>query len=169
MKYFFIILCIISLSISCKKDSGNSSLALPPATQEGKNTFGCIVNGSVWLPELPIGYFGGIPRIYASYYKGKLTIGANKYKDPDNWQSIYFYIYNNSKGKFILKKSDLTNKTNGVIFGYNHCDLETDSIQSGIIEITRFDTLNHIFSGTFSFEIKNNCGSVKVTDGRFDL
>jgi hypothetical protein len=38
--------------ISCNKDpySDTDNLVLPPITMEGKNTFGCEINGKVWVP-----------------------------------------------------------------------------------------------------------------------
>ena len=35
---------------SCKKENKNED-QLPPATQTGANTFGCLVNGKVWIPK----------------------------------------------------------------------------------------------------------------------
>ncbi|MBD0285163.1 MAG: hypothetical protein ICV79_07030, partial [Flavisolibacter sp.] len=43
---------------------------------------------------------------------------------------------------------------------------------SGRVEITKADTVNHIFSGTFSFQAANMDGRsapLSVTDGRFDV
>jgi len=47
----------------------------------------------------------------------------------------------------------------------------TDNLNTGVLNITRCDLSNRIFSGTFSFTAKNNSTSetVNVTDGRFDL
>ena len=35
----------------CKKNDPNPVDQLPPATQTGANTFGCLVNGQPWLPQ----------------------------------------------------------------------------------------------------------------------
>ena len=47
----------------------------------------------------------------------------------------------------------------------------TDSLNTGAITITKFDTINHIVSGTFYFKAKLEDGTetVNVTDGRFDI
>ncbi|MCW3074373.1 MAG: hypothetical protein JWP69_1442 [Flaviaesturariibacter sp.] len=50
MKYVLIAVASLMLtSVSCKKDKDNDKL--PPITQNGANTFGCLVNGKVWLPK----------------------------------------------------------------------------------------------------------------------
>ena len=53
MKYLSIIfLFAMPLAFStCSEDDDE----LPPITMEGKNTFGCIVNGKLWLPEGRLG------------------------------------------------------------------------------------------------------------------
>ncbi|HYG02765.1 MAG TPA: hypothetical protein VD927_09980 [Chryseosolibacter sp.] len=43
---------------------------LPPATQEGKNTFGCLVNGMAW-------YTVSSTRASASYQQGILDLSAS--------------------------------------------------------------------------------------------
>jgi len=34
-----------------KKDNNNNADSLPPATQTGANTLGCLVNGKVFVPK----------------------------------------------------------------------------------------------------------------------
>src|SRR3977135_4034858 len=47
--FLFLVLCLSS--IYCKKN--NTEAQLPPITQDGKNTFGCKVDGLIWLPYWP--------------------------------------------------------------------------------------------------------------------
>ena len=50
------------------------------------------------------------------------------------------------------------------------CDYEVDTIQSGTMNILKFDTINFIISGTFEFTIGTSvCDTIKITEGRFDL
>ncbi len=58
LKLFCLLLAIPCLALQCNKnkngpDNGNEKEQLPPATQSGKGTFGCKVNGEVWVPEPP--------------------------------------------------------------------------------------------------------------------
>jgi len=50
--YYCVIILLVLSSIfaTCKKNPTDSN-GLPPATQEGKNTFGFLLNGQVWTPQ----------------------------------------------------------------------------------------------------------------------
>jgi hypothetical protein len=50
---FSVILIVVTSSLlaSCELLNIKPKPKLPPITSEGKNTFGCRVNGKVWLPE----------------------------------------------------------------------------------------------------------------------
>ena len=48
MKAILFLLLWLPLAVGCKK---NEIDALPPATQTGANTFGCLVNGKAWVPQ----------------------------------------------------------------------------------------------------------------------
>ena len=60
MKQYLIIVLALSFITCCKKtDSLEAELAkLPPITQTGANTFGCLVNGKAYIPS---GYDGQFP------------------------------------------------------------------------------------------------------------
>jgi len=48
----FFLLSTILLSLRCRKDkTANPVDQLPPLTTVGANTFGCLVNGSAFLPK----------------------------------------------------------------------------------------------------------------------
>ena len=57
--YLIIVLLVMTL-INCNKDKNS----LPPETQTGANTFGCLLNGQVFKPK-----GGGIAPIYDCYYQ----------------------------------------------------------------------------------------------------
>ena len=64
---------ILFNATGCSDDEPNSQEPidqLPAATQEGKNTFGCLVNDEVWVTETSID-------ATAVYQGGFLQIGAN--------------------------------------------------------------------------------------------
>ncbi|MEM1406715.1 MAG: hypothetical protein AAGG59_08075 [Bacteroidota bacterium] len=59
-------------SAGCSDDEPNSQEPidqLPPATQEGRNTFGCLVNEEVWVTQTSV-------NARAVYQGGFLQIGA---------------------------------------------------------------------------------------------
>ncbi|UOQ73224.1 hypothetical protein [Hymenobacter cellulosilyticus] len=45
-----LLLAILPL-LQCKSDVTGPESQLPPATQNGANTFGCLVNGRPWTPR----------------------------------------------------------------------------------------------------------------------
>src|SRR5690606_28653311 len=61
---FLLVIAMLSGASSCKKETTepNSSNpnVLPPLTHEGKNTFGCKVNGEVWVAYAPYSISGPI-------------------------------------------------------------------------------------------------------------
>src|SRR5580698_6146958 len=40
---------------SCKRQSNSPTNQLPPLTTKGLNTFGCLVNGKIFVPQRPVG------------------------------------------------------------------------------------------------------------------
>lgn len=64
---------------------------LPPITQTGANTFGCLIDGNVFIPKDKTGYTppgGGTP-------KGIEILGNNSVFviQARNYTNIYIYIY----------------------------------------------------------------------------
>lgn len=172
-----LLLIIILGSPQCKKDVDELS-KLPPVTQNGERTFGCLVNGKAWMPE-----------------NGNIII-----TDP-----ALDFVYENSNGGlfYITAKRTILSKNidQGILFGLDSCtaerrylynnspaqpvrfcfsnynqdqcrtlfSLENDVSTSGFVAITRFDLSEGIISGTFEFTLsKSGCETIRITDGRFD-
>ena len=54
MKYLIISCCLtLLMAAGCKKETTleNELAKLPPATQTGANTFGCLLNGKAWVAQ----------------------------------------------------------------------------------------------------------------------
>ena len=141
---------------SCWKDTYDGN-TLPPETQEGKNTFGCMVNGKVWVANVP-------GHLY--FQRNGFSIEAKKYVNKVD-QVIEFEVLDTLKEK----KYDL-----GAIYGDNikNYIFRTDSLAyTGTLEITKFDTIKKILSGRFEFRAKLDLPTVDsvvtITDGRFDF
>lgn len=62
-----LIVCVTCLSLACQKEK------LPKLTEEGKNTFGCKVNGKNWVPHGG-GGFSGIPPVDGGFFRDLNTI-----------------------------------------------------------------------------------------------
>jgi hypothetical protein len=154
---------------SCEKDNDPQ---LPPITQTGKDTFGCLVNGEVWLPESTISFpsnskLSAELKSEAEYriWKFGASQGASS--------SFYFGIYEDSlkEGKINIPVDEL----NDIGFYFFSKKFEKASFTwnkelPGELIITKLDTVNMILSGTFWFDAINMLDeTVKIRNGRFDL
>jgi hypothetical protein len=179
MKKYYFILALILLSLTaCKKDKHINGPGtppqqqLPPITTEGKNTFGCLVNGEVWLPEVkPFQMF--VYPLTSGYEFELFHVAANKLVKNSQDEFIFadVIVLNanlNSTGSIIL--NNLNNsyaRYSNILTG---CSYEVDSIQTGTLNILKYDTINFIISGTFEFTVgTGGCDTIKITEGRFDL
>ena len=181
-----VLLFTISLTASqCKKNKtpANPIEALPPETQTGANTFGCLVDGKAFLPKRPFGSINPVLTCYYQYIYYPSPVGyvfqvkANSTIDPSFFQSLNVLcdsvkleqdkIYNLqeslkgfSRGNYLKAKNDNTSYDNYfTYFPY-----------SGELNIKKFDEANQIVSGTFWFNAVNSTGdTVHVTEGRFDM
>jgi hypothetical protein len=183
------LLSILFISSSCKKTNTEPDPVpvtpieqLPAITQTGSNSFGCLLNGNVWIPKgndgnvanasLTIdatslnGNFTMVTyRIYDSF-KDRITIVSDSIKNVGT-----YYIKTNSRAKFIFGKY----KSDGSSY---YCELDNSNIGgnptniNGFIKITRYDLINKIFSGEFEISFNNTAcflgDPIKITSGRFD-
>ncbi|WP_448701752.1 hypothetical protein ACFGVR_05875 [Mucilaginibacter sp. AW1-3] len=182
-------LCLIGVLFlsSCTKkydDPGSNLDRLPPETQTGANTFGCVINGKVFLPFAQyklLYYREPLTCVYSpGYNKSGYTFSLGAFNDSDNYSEPSVYIQTDSlaltQGQtYILKES---NKPNGASAFYslfsNHTfyDYYTNTQVSGQLYISKLDPVNKIISGTFSFNavnIRNITDTTHVTLGRFDM
>jgi hypothetical protein len=182
------LLSILFISSSCKKTKTDmepvaSSEQLPAITQTGANTFGCLINGNVWLPK---GYDGSFSNsrinIDPTFIDGDLTIRVYRIIDGVNYSITLasdsiknvgnYLIKSNSRAFFVLGKykSDLSIEYCSV-YSSNYNTNNPFNI-NGFIKVTRYDLVNKIFSGEFEVTFNNTaCGlgdPVKITSGRFD-
>jgi hypothetical protein len=164
---FSLSLCVL-LSGCCKKDTPQPLDQLPAATQEGKNTFGCLLNGQAWTPK---GY-NGTSNYSVSYDPtfngGSFDIAVYRL-DKNNNQ--YLYIY--SDGINVIGTYSLTDPLKGAstFIDDNQCtyDRSNTIYRKGTLTITQLDLNKGIISGTFEFTLaKPGCDTIRVTNGRFD-
>jgi hypothetical protein len=147
---------------------------LPPETQTGANTFGCLLNGKVWLPE---GFRGPLVSpnfevVYDPTYKeGWLSVNAFQYLDNE---TIGIGISGASIaqiGTYPLNKP-VVEPARAAGYSSNACEY-LGNLQgvycNGSLTITRLDMQQGIVSGRFEFVLaKQGCDTIKVTQGRFD-
>ncbi len=179
--YINVLVIIVTIAAACKKNNSttndpNNVPGLPPATQSGANTFGCLVNGVPWVPQ---GYGGSSPNLSIDYdpsfNNGIFGIAAYRKTITDN---TYISIGIGDSIRLISAPYTFNigfKKLGGAYFVDSfYCQrMSTDSLHkiSGFITISKLDRSKNIISGSFECQLFNpNCGdTIKITNGRFDF
>ena len=156
---------------SCKKDNEDQ---LPPATQTGAGTFGCKINGKVYVPKGSSGTGTPNPKVqYDLDLNGKPYLSIQTFQYPTQLNSgvIIAFRYLQSTGIYNVKDSfrfAIGSPNSNINCGGSSADSTTYSKGEGTI--TRLDIPSRIISGTFNFKVKPfDCDTIYLTDGRFDI
>lgn len=176
---WLLLLALCSIFAGCKKDNANAATQqdiLPPATQTGANTFGCLVNGKVWIPKgsEPNGVKPNPHIIYSTGINGipYLSIDTRQFSNNSSIGEIYISFGNLNRLGFYMAGADFR-FSSGWSTVLGNCGMTTldSTVQSrGGGVITKLDIPNQIIAGTFAFKAKRpNCDTVFITDGRFDI
>jgi hypothetical protein len=167
---------LLLLSASCKKEKSKNPIDdLPPATQTGANTFGCLVNGKAFLPK-GSGFGGPVLECRLDYinYGFRFFLNAIDTKNtPLRAVTILTDSLELSEGTYVLNKPNINGSVSGefvIIDNTNINAFETSPQFNGILNITKYDKVKFIISGTFSFDAVNKSGEkVEIKEGRFDM
>ena len=174
-----IVLSFILLSSSCRKNkSGNPVDQLPPETQIGANTFGCLVNGEVFKPGGAQLSGGSLNCNYQFLDKGYyFRLSAAKQPSGSSTQTAVS-LFTDSLKIYQGEKLILKNRTKGNPYGQylgignniNDWLYETSASYIGELWIKKLDSINQIVSGTFWFDAVNSNGQmIEIREGRFDV
>ena len=172
MKNLFFLILLLNVLCCCIKDSNSSNAQLPPETQTGANTVGCLVNGKVFLPFAE-GINAEVNCFYqlvgGKYYftmafsdlRGNSIETVNLFTANINLQLGQTYTLNQKytpvEGGGAEYYQNLSNK------------FSTNNLQTGELKITKLDPSKSIISGTFWFDAVNATGEkVEIRSGRFD-
>lgn len=161
----------------CKKDVDE----LPPASQDGTNTFGAKLNGQLWVPQ----GFGVAPTasiLEARFADGgsSVVINARNFGSSPTETEFEIYLKNISgTGSFLLNQTTDNYPGQSASYGYYierrftpKDEWITGTSYGGSVQVTKFDVANKIISGTFEFKAANTANAsqfITVTDGRFDV
>ncbi len=194
MKKLSILLLAIIILTSCTKDSTTETPAdqLPPITQTGANTAGCLINGKLLIPKNGSTSFVGTPYGLKYNYGGNFWPNKNDYwqlqisnnKDSNSNFGVVLWIKNMSTGNgdYIVGQSNgelysLGPNNNQIFAGITENGINKtfwSGQNAGIIKITRSDlgVGISIYSGTFNCTLYNKDNPseiIQITDGRFDI
>jgi len=151
---------------------------LPPITQTGANTLGCLINGKAWLPT-----YGSSYPVTMEHNMGLFSLGTHR----QIYNVANQLIVNNGFGWSIYPVRDT-----GLYFvknGYSaigagtileagfiddlqkksYVSNDADSLKNWI-HVTRWDTVKFVASGNFNFFFTSpdHSDTIKITNGRFD-
>ncbi|MDQ2770011.1 MAG: DUF6252 family protein [Bacteroidota bacterium] len=159
--YLFLSLAAVLFTAACKKDGPEAGL--PAATQEGKNTFGCLVDGQLFVPLPPAGINSSHREpLEASLYRTDILVSGrgNGYVDFALRNAFRPGTYN--LGETYTGSSGRYEISAGAYY--------TNTVYTGTVTLTRIDTVAKIAAGTFQFTALNRSGkTVTVTNGCFDV
>jgi len=144
-------------STQCEREE---PIQLPPETQTGANTFGCYING-----ELFVARFGSAP-LKQRFLTARYTQCA----------STNDYVVDiQAHGKRGWGSLSVSNPEEGEISTLSRAFFFYDGVEyyvqnAGTIFFTRLDTVNRILSGTFAVDLFCSEGSIlQIIEGRFDI
>jgi hypothetical protein len=159
------------------------AFTLPPATQVGANTLGFVVNGRVWQSYGIRCTFGGgcdTNRVRSYFSKWSCNLDLDAAQTARNVDER-FGIYLDSVVKTGTYRS-ARNRTGAPAYRAQRGMSFTDELTrdtysssrpgSATFIITKADTAQHIFSGTFEGILQSSFDSTKsisITNGRFDV
>lgn len=175
-KHHLLLLSASLLLTQCRQDDPTPLEQLPPATQTGANTFGCLLNGQAWTPSGNNGTPNFLVTYDPQYLGGSIQVKTYRYtgSKQDILQGIVFgaiQVQQSGKYNFELRGN------NGINYIDNsqssHCSYYGEppmlTYRTGTLTITRLDLQQGIIAGTFDFTLAQpGCDTIRVTDGRFD-
>ena len=171
----------IDLSLPQQPDKVNAWDTLPAITQEGKHTFGCLVDGRVAVPHgwsitggILNGFFDESKGLGHGIMTADLTDTSGLEKLSISFGSSYFLPSQ------YATNADLNMPLSFSLVYYNRQGFyspDTSALgKNNFFKITTIDTSKNFISGLFAFTLyrETNQGidrtdSVVITDGRFDL
>ncbi|MFY0483182.1 hypothetical protein ACI6PS_11295 [Flavobacterium sp. PLA-1-15] len=168
-----ILLLLLAFTFACNKDDDNNSSTnpidqLPPPTQIGANTFGCLLDGKVFKPGTGPNPLDCVYQlINGEYY---FSLQANK-RDTEN-NTILIGLSTNAKQINQNTTYALAGNIPANAYGtyalagiFNTTD---DANYIGEMTITYLN--NQIVSGTFWFDVLDFQGNLhEIREGRFDM
>ena len=197
MKKTILTFLAILFLASCSKDDNLEPTPtpvsqLPPETQTGANTFGCLINGNLLLPRDGTRGVGatGMGMILWRGYPNALDYQEIEVRDYKSLRTGDLLLHIQSLdqfgvGNYQIDESNGQSSIDGLNHNYLHCRVfnpATNSYQyyrsypnSGLLKITRFDfipSVQRIISGTFTCKVRNSANpadEIEITSGRFDI
>jgi hypothetical protein len=175
---FMTIVSLFVLSYSCEKppepEPESNEVVMPPLTHTGENTFGCYIDGELFVANEGESIWDISP-VSGSFNEETNSLVLQGTRNNSDDLSDYM----------VLLVADITGPANHTLdINYDHVKGYTqksgesfiyyhDMGNKGNCTITYFDKTQNIISGTFSMTLINNDypvrKSIDITEGRFDF
>lgn len=196
MKTKILLFLTILLVMACSNDDSKPEdpfAQLPPETQTGANTFGCIINNQVFHPS------DGKSTLFNPGSKGLIFWGdptdpsgngnyneleINNFQDAKPANSMIIHLQGLDQigvGEYIWKDSNFQSSIDGLMQNYVYAKIFDESVNgwryygsyenSGKVVITKYANNNSIVSGNFSGKLRlyNGVEEIDILSGRFDI
>ena len=182
-------LTILSL-MACSSDDATPQdpfAQLPPETQTGANTFGCIINNQVFYPRdgtgtlLNSGGKGFKFWVAPGGIKEFNEIEIRNLQDAKPANSMIIHLQGLDEigvGEYVWKESNFQSSIDGLMQNYVYAKIFDESVNgwrfygsyenSGKVTITKY---SNIISGNFTGKLRldNGTEEIEIIDGRFDI
>jgi hypothetical protein len=156
----------------CKKNDPDPASQLPPATQTGANTFGCLLNGQPWLPGGNDGTANYSVYYDYTYAQGTLSVATYRLTGKGGDEQDLGLNSDSLRTTGTYKLRAMGHHQASFINATTNCRYyatDPGTYCQGTLTITRLDRALGIVSGTFAFTLaRPGCDTIKVTQGRFD-
>ncbi len=160
LKFLFLLTTMLFTLFACEDKNDISNL--PPATQIGANTFGCLINGELYKTS------GFSPFGNNLYTIPGCNFGINS---DNNMVSILGRFEHGPRNLYMYDMRIAFpyqgRKTGVYKENLTYQGFELDKDYDSKITITRFD--ENILSGTFQMKLTGNGVTDVITHGRFDI
>lgn len=148
IRKYILLLFLAICCLGCEIDKTVDTTVMPEISNTGANTFGCLIDG--WL------YVGGrYEGIVGWDSPAKNSISFRYDKDLKEMDVEVFVDWNNSISFTIQSPRE------GEETIFCNTQFEGEELENGTVRITRFDEKQRIISGTFY--------GGRITHGRFDV
>lgn len=130
---------------------------------------GALLNGQVWM-NTGCSFCLSENGIYGNYIASRLEV-----RGESSTTLVAFIIHNvNGPGQYTILPQDGDVSISGVASAskVSESDFRTDANHPATVTVTYLDPINHIASGTFTFQAVNVSAPndiMQVTSGRFDV
>ena len=143
---------------------------LPQITSEGAHTFGCLINGEVWVSDNDHRFGSGSQlKVSFDFPEGVLGIIGSR-KRGESRQSLYVQAVSVYElGLYSLFKRDRV-----FIDWDSGCQYDLDTLEESYIKVNHIDYERKTYSGEFAFTLyleNDGCpdDTLRITEGRFDV